>query len=70
MAKIPCYPVWSSETLESKALIPNVMKLAHKKIEKIDQCLRIQHLRGGSLLSITQANNSRMIQMTKTPFYI
>jgi len=30
------------------------MKLAHKKIEKIDQCLIIQLLRGGNLLYIAQ----------------
>ena len=32
---------------------PNVMKPTHKKIEKRDQCLRIQPLRGGNLLYIT-----------------
>ena len=64
------WSVWSSETLESKALIPNVRKPMHKKIEKIDQRLRIQSLRGGNLLYITQMNNSWMIQMTKPPFYI
>ena len=48
--KIPRWPIWSSETLESKALIPNVMKPAQ---EKIDQHLRIQPLRGGNLLYIT-----------------
>ena len=31
----------------------NVMKPAQEKIEKIDQCLRIQPLRGGNLLYIT-----------------
>jgi len=62
-----CLEQW---TLESKALIPNVMKPTHKKIEKIDQRLRIQPLRGGNLLYITQMNNSWMIQMTKPPFYI
>ena len=46
------------------------MKPAHKKIEKIDKCLRIQPLRGGSLLCITQMNNYSMIQMKKPPFYI
>jgi len=70
IVKIPRWPIWSSETLESKALIPNVMKPAHKKIEKIDQRLRIQSLRGGNLLYITQMNDSLMIQMTKPPFYI
>ena len=53
IAKIPRWPVWSSETLESKALIPNVMKPAQEKIENIDQCLRIQPLWGGNLLYIT-----------------
>jgi len=53
IAKIPRGPVWSSKTLESKALIPNVMKPAQEKIEKIDQRLRIQPLRGGNLLYIT-----------------
>ena len=53
IAKMPRWPVWSSETLESKALIPNVMKPAQEKIEKIDQRLRIQPLRGGNLLYIT-----------------
>ena len=53
IAKIPRWPVWSSETLESKALIPNVMKPAQERIEKIDQRLRIQPLRGGNLLYIT-----------------
>ena len=47
-----------------------VMKPAHKKIEKRDQRLRIQPLRGGNLLYITQMSNSWMIQMTKPPFYI
>ena len=41
---MPRSPIWSSETLESKALIPNVMKPAKKYIEKIDECLRIQTL--------------------------
>jgi len=50
IAKMPRCPVWSSETLESKALIPNVMKSAQ---EKIDQRLRIQPLQGGNLLYIT-----------------
>ena len=42
--KIPRLPVWSSETLEFKAPIPNVMKQTQEKIEKIDQCLGIQPL--------------------------
>ena len=47
-----------------------VMKPAHKKIEKIEQCLRIHPLRGGNLLYITQMNYSLMIQMKKPHFYI
>ena len=43
IAKMPWWLVWSSETLESKALIPNVMKPAQ---EKIDQRLIIQPFRG------------------------
>ena len=70
IARMPRWPVWSSETLESKALIPNVRKPAHKKIENIDQCLRNKPLRGGNLLYITQMKNSWMIQMTRPPFYI
>ena len=58
---MPRCPVWSSETLESKSLIPNVMKPAHKKIEKIDERLRNKPLRGGNLFYITQMNNSWMI---------
>ena len=46
------------------------MKLAHKKIENIYQRLRIQPLRGGNLLYITQMNDSLIIQMKKPPFYI
>jgi len=53
IVKIPRWLVWSSETVESKALIPNVMKPAQEKIEKIDQCLRIRPLRGGNFLYIT-----------------
>ena len=48
----------------------SVMKPAQDKIVKIDQRLRIQPLRGGNLLYITQMNNSLMIQMKKPPFYI
>ena len=70
IVKMPQWPIWSSETLESKAPIPNVMKPAQEKIEKLDQRLRIQPLRGGNLLYITSMNNSWMIQMTKPPFYI
>jgi len=47
-----------------------VMNPAQEKIEKIDQRLRIQPLRGGNLLYITQMNNSLMIQMKIPPFYI
>jgi len=46
------------------------MKPAHKRIEKIDQRLRIQPLRGGNLLYIKQMKNYWMIQMTKPPLYI
>ena len=46
------------------------MKPAHKKIENIDECLKIQPLRGGNFLYITQMNNSWMIQMIRPPFYI
>jgi len=52
IAKMPRWPVWSSETLESKALIPNVMKPAQEKIEKIDQFLRIQPLRGATSFTL------------------
>jgi len=38
--------------------------------EKIDQRLKIQHLRGGNLLYITEMNDSLMIQTTKPPFFI
>jgi len=34
IVKIPRWPVWSSETLESKALIRNVMKPAQEKNRK------------------------------------
>ena len=50
--------------------LKNIMKPAHKKIEKKDQHIRIQPLRGGNLLYITQMKNSWMIQMTKPHFYI
>ena len=50
---MPSRPIWSNETLESKAPIPNVMKPAQEKIENIDQRLRIQPLRGRNLLYIT-----------------
>ena len=46
------------------------MKPAQEKIEKIDQRLRIQPLRGGNLLYIIEMNNSWMIQMKRPPFYI
>ena len=49
---MPELPIWSSETLESKALIPNAMKLAQENIEKIDQRLRIQPLRGGTSFTL------------------
>ena len=34
-------------------LIPNVMKPAQEKIEKIDERLRIQPIQGGNLLYVT-----------------
>ena len=49
IAKIRRSPVWSSETLESKALIQNVMKPTPKIEEKRDQRLRNQPLRGANL---------------------
>jgi len=58
------------KTLKPKALIPNVMQLAHKIEEKIDQRLQNQPLQGHNLLYITKMNNSWMIQMKKPPFYI
>ena len=70
IAKMPWWPIWSNETLESKALISIVMKLVQKKIEKIDERLRNKPLQGGNLLYISQMNNSWMIQMTKPHFYI
>ena len=51
-------------------LYSNVMKPAHKTIEKRDKCLRNKPLRGGNPLYITQMNNSPMIQMKRPPFYI
>ena len=45
--------VFKSETLESKALIPNFMQPTHKIEENIDQRLRNQPLLGGNLLYIT-----------------
>ena len=51
---MPRRPFWNSETLESKALLPNVMKPAQEKMEKIDQRLRIQPLQGGNLLYINE----------------
>jgi len=55
-------------SLESKYLIPNVMKPARKKIEMIDQHVRIQSVRGGNLLYIKEMNDSSIIQMEKTSF--
>ena len=49
---------------------PYVMKIAHKKIEKIDECLRYKPLKGGNLLYIIQMKNSSMIQIKIPPFYI
>ena len=70
MAQMPRWSVWSSKTLESKALIPNFMKPTHKIEEKIYQHLQNKPPRGGNLLYITQMNNSWMIQMTNPPFYL
>ena len=67
---MPRWPIWSNETLESKPLIPNVMKPAHKKIEKIDHRVQNQPLQGGNLLYITQMNNPWMTQITRPPLYI
>ena len=50
---MPRRPIWSSKTLESKALIPNVMKPAPKIEEKRDQHFRNQKLQGGNLQYIT-----------------
>jgi len=61
---------YSAYDLELKVVIYVVMKPDHKKIAKIDQRLRIQPLRGGNLLYITQMNKSFMIQMKKPPFYV
>ena len=46
IVKIPRWHVWSSETLESKALIPNIMKPAPKIEKKRDQRLRNSHFEG------------------------
>ena len=54
IAKIQICLVCSSETLESKALIPNVMKLAHKIEEKRDQSHRNQHLQGGTSFTLNK----------------
>jgi len=43
---MPRWPVWSSETIESKALISNVIQPTHKIEEKIDQWLQNQPLQG------------------------
>ena len=53
IAKIPRGPVLSSETLESKALIQNVMKPTPKIEQKRYQRLRNEPLRGGNLQYIT-----------------
>ena len=53
IVKIPQLPVCNNDTLESKDLIPNVMKPTPKIEEKRDQRLRNQPLRGGNLLYIT-----------------
>ena len=59
-----------TEHLNAFNTVVSVTKPTHRKIEKIDQRLRIQPLRGGNLLYITKMNNSLMIQMTLPPFYI
>lgn len=56
--------------MEMLELIITIMKPTHKKIENTVERLRIQPLRGGNLLYITQLNNSWMIQMKKPHFYI
>ena len=56
--------------LDTQSSMVYVMKPTHKKIEKIDQHLRIQPLRGGNLLYFTQMNDSLMIQMIEPPSYI
>ena len=61
---MPRRPIWRSETLESKALIPNVVKPAPKIEEKRYQRHRNKPLRGGNLQYITLMNNSWMIQIT------
>ena len=53
ITNIPIWLIWRSESLESQALIPNVMKQTHKIEEKRDQWLRNQPLQGGNLLYIT-----------------
>ena len=53
--KVPNFPkekVLQEEVME-KDVMEIVMKPAQEKIEKIDQRLRIQPLRGGNLLYIT-----------------
>jgi len=56
--------------IEGAIMVEIVMKPAHKKIEKIDQCLGNKPLRGENLFYITKMNNSSMIQMKRPPFYI
>ena len=46
------------------------MKLANKKIEKIDQHLINHPLQWGNLLYIKQMNNSWMIEMIRPHFHI
>ena len=50
---MPRWTLCNSETIESKALIPNVMKPTHKIEENIYQRLRNQPLRGRNLFYIT-----------------
>ena len=55
--KIPWWLVWSNETLESKALIPNVVKPTPKIEERRYQRLRNKPLQRGNLQYITWMNN-------------
>ena len=50
--KIPRWPLWTSETLESKALIPNVMKQDYRKIKNIDECLEFSLFEGATSFTL------------------
>jgi len=52
IAKIPRWPVWSSETLESRTLIPNVMKLAHKRQERNINTLEFSLFEGAASFTL------------------